>query len=269
MAKLTNGKVHVSLSKYSTVSPFNSINNITKHSLQGPHPIGNVSVQINKTNPLNKGEVVWTVNPADLVIMGELILTGKFNAERTIALTGSQINNPHYIKAVIGTQLKDIIGNELKEGKNRIIDGNVLTGNKSSLEGNLGYYTTQITAIEEGDDYDFFGWNRPRPNKFSFYKAAMFSFLTPNKKYALNANTNGEHRAFVLTGKYEKVFPLDIFPMQLLKSCMYEDLDEMEQLGIYEVAPEDFALTEFICPSKMNHQEIIRKGLDFMQKELA
>ncbi|MFN7045928.1 MAG: NADH:ubiquinone reductase (Na(+)-transporting) subunit A, partial [Flavobacterium sp.] len=148
-------------------------------------------------------------------------------------------------------------------------NGDVLTGEQKSKDGFLGFYHNMFTAIPEGDDYDFFGWNIPRPNKFSVYRANMFSFLTPNKKYDLNTNTNGEHRAFVLTGDYEKVFPLDIYPIQLLKSILVNDIDQMEALGIYEVAPEDFALTEYICVSKQDHQRIVRHGLDVMIKEVG
>ena len=144
-----------------------------------------------------------------------------------------------------------------------------MSGKQVTLEGNLGYYDNQITAIPEGDDYELFGWNKPVFDKVSTTRSFTFSWLTPKKKYNLNTNTNGEHRAFVVTGLYEEVFPLDIYPMQLLKSCMYQDLDEMEALGMYEVAPEDFALTEFVCISKQPHQEIIRKGLDLMLKEIG
>ncbi|HSQ45587.1 MAG TPA: hypothetical protein VLM44_01575, partial [Lutibacter sp.] len=152
---------------------------------------------------------------------------------------------------------------------NRIISGNVLTGKAKNIKENLGYYDNIITVIPEGNDYELFGWSLPVFNKISTSRALTFSWLLPNKKYDLNTNTNGEHRSFVVTGAYEEVFPLDIYPMQILKSCLYKDLDEMEQLGMYEVAPEDFALTEFICVSKQPHQEIIRKGLDLMLKEIG
>jgi len=156
-----------------------------------------------------------------------------------------------------------------KDGNDRIISGNVLTGKQVKPDGYLDYYSNIITVIPEGDDYEFFGWNKPVFNKISTSRALTFSWLSPNKKYNLDTNTNGEHRAFVVTGSYEEVFPLDIYPLQILKSCMYKDLDEMEALGMYEVAPEDFALTEFICVSKQPHQKIIREGLDLMLKEIG
>ena len=152
----------------------------------------------------------------------------------------------------------------------RAISGNVLTGKQiAQNDGVLGFYDNEFVAIPEGDDYEFFGWNKPVFNKISSSRALTFSWLNPKKKYDLDTNTNGEHRAFVVTGSYENVFPLDMFPLQMLKACMVEDLDQMEVLGMFEVAPEDFALTEFICVSKQPHQEIIRKGLDVMYKEIG
>jgi len=269
LTKMTRGKVHVSVNPNDTLSPFINLNGIELHKVSGPHPAGNVSTQINKIDPINKGEVVWTVSPQDLVIIGELLLTGKFNAKRTIALTGSQFNMPKYVTALPGTQIKHLVTNNLNNDNTRIISGNVLSGNKITEEGYLDYYDNQITAIPEGNDYQLFGWLLPVFNKISTSRALIFSWLFPNKNYDLNTNTNGEHRAFVVTGAYEEVFPLDIYPMQLLKACMYKDLDEMEALGAYEVAPEDFALTEFICTSKQPHQQIIREGLDLMIEEIG
>ncbi|PCH51957.1 MAG: NADH:ubiquinone reductase (Na(+)-transporting) subunit A [Flavobacteriaceae bacterium] len=268
LSKLTSGEVHVSVGKNAN-SPLAGLNNIMLHKVSGPHPSGNVGTQIAKIDPINKGEVVWTLAPQDLVIIGELLLTGKFNAERIIALAGSFVTAPKYYKTKIGSTISSIVKGKLNEGNSRIISGNVLTGTARDLKGNLGYYNNMVTVIPEGDDYEFFGWTKPIFNKISTSRALTFSWLFPNKKFDLNTNTNGEHRAFVVTGKYEEVFPLDIYPMQILKSCMYQDLDEMEQLGMYEVAPEDFALTEFVCVSKQPHQEIIRKGLDLMLKEIG
>ncbi|WP_456377103.1 Na(+)-translocating NADH-quinone reductase subunit A [Lutibacter sp.] len=268
LSKLTSGEVHVSVGKNAN-SPLVGLNNITLHKVSGPHPSGNVGTQIAKIDPVNKGEVVWTITPQDLVIIGELLLTGKFNAERIIALAGSFVTAPKYYKTKIGADISSIVEGKLNEGNSRIISGNVLTGTTQSLKGSLGYYNNVVTVIPEGDDYEFFGWTMPVFNKISTSRALTFSWLFPNKKFDLNTNTNGEHRAFVTTGNYEEVFPLDIYPIQLLKSCMYKDLDEMEQLGMYEVAPEDFALTEFVCVSKQPHQEIIRKGLDLMLKEIG
>ena len=270
LSKLTEGAVHVSVGKNGN-SPLANLNNVTVHKVSGPHPSGNVGTQINKIDPINKGEVVWTVNAQDLVIIGELLLTGKFNAERVIALAGASVKKPRYFRTKIGSEVSTMIYDNGvdKDGNDRIISGNVLTGKQVKPDGYLDYYSNIITVIPEGDDYEFFGWNKPVFNKISTSRALTFSWLSPNKKYNLDTNTNGEHRAFVVTGSYEEVFPLDIYPLQILKSCMYKDLDEMEALGMYEVAPEDFALTEFICVSKQPHQKIIREGLDLMLKEIG
>lgn len=270
LSKLTEGEVHVSVGKKGK-SPLAGLNNITTHTVSGPHPAGNVSVQIAKIDPINKGEAVWVINPQDLVIIGEVLLAGKFNAERTIALAGSSVKSPKYFKTKIGAEVSSVVYNSgvNDEGNIRVISGDVLTGENVKPDGYLGYYHNTISVIPEGDDYELFGWNKPIFNKISPSRALTFSWLFPNKKYDLNTNTNGEHRAFVVTGSYESVFPFDIYPLQLLKACAVNDLDAMEQLGMYEVAPEDFALTEFICVSKQPHQQIIREGLDLMLKEIG
>jgi Na+-transporting NADH:ubiquinone oxidoreductase subunit A len=261
VSKLTEGLVHVSVGA-NTTSPLANLKGIELHKVSGPHPSGNVGTQIAKLDPINKGEVVWVITPQDLVVIGELLLTGKLNVSRTIALTGSQFSKPAYVTAISGAAIADVTANNLNDDNTRIISGNVLSGKEVKAEEFLGYYDNQITAIPEGDDYEFFGWNKPIFNKISTSRALTFSWLTPKKKYDLNTNTNGEHRAFVVTGSYEEVFPLDIYPMQLLKAFM-------EALGGYEVAPEDFALTEFVCVSKQPHQKIIREGLDLMREELG
>lgn len=269
LGKLTPGKVHVSVGKSSN-SPLAGLSGIELHKVSGPHPAGLVGTQINQIDPINKGETVWTVSPQDLVIIGEAILTGKFNAQRIVALGGSSVKKPKYYTTRIGAEISTFLyGSGVNEEKIRVINGDVLTGSISRPDGHVGFYNNTVTVIPEGDDYELFGWNKPIFNKISATRALTFSWMQPNKKYKLDTNTNGEHRAFVVTGMYEKVFPLDIYPMQLLKACMVQDLDEMEQLGLYEVAPEDFSLTEFVCISKQPHQQIIREGLDLLQKEIG
>lgn len=269
LGKLTPGKVHVTVGS-SGNSPLATLNGIELHKVSGPHPAGLVGTHISKLDPINKGETVWTVSPQDLVIIGEYLLTGKFNAERVVALAGSSVKAPKYYSTKIGAEISTFLyASGVNEENFRVINGDVLTGTKSKPDGYLGFYNNTVTVIPEGDDYELFGWNKPVFNKISATRALTFSWMQPNKKYELDTNTNGEHRAFVVTGQYEEVFPMDIFPMQLLKACMVKDLDEMEQLGLYEVAPEDFSLTEFICISKQPHQKIIREGLDLLQKEIG
>jgi Na+-transporting NADH:ubiquinone oxidoreductase subunit A len=269
LKKLTPGSVHVTVASKKN-SVFSSLENIELHEINQLHPAGLVGTQIAHIDPINKGEVVWVVAAQDLVIIGELLLTGQFNASRAIAVTGSRVKAPQYIRTKIGAELRPILeAIGLAEGENRLIAGDVLTGMKVELDEHLRFYANQLTVIAEGNDYEFFGWNKPVFNKVSPTRALTFSWLNKKKAYDLDTNTNGEHRAFVVTGSYEEVFPLDIYPMQLLKACMVKDLDEMEQLGLYEVAPEDFSLTEFICISKQAHQAIIREGLDVLKQELG
>jgi Na+-transporting NADH:ubiquinone oxidoreductase subunit A len=269
LQKLTSGNIHVSVGKNSN-SVFSSLKNIELHSVSGPHPAGNVGTQINKIDPINKGETVWTITPQDLVIIGNLFLTGTFNAERTIALSGCSVKNPKYYTTKIGAEVATFIYDSgLVDENVRVISGNVLTGKTITPKGHLDFYSNTVSVIPEGNDYEFFGWAKPVFNKLSITRALTFSWLFPKKEMCLTTTTNGEHRAFVMTGLYEQVFPLDIYPLQLLKSCLYKDLDEMEALGMYEVAPEDFALTEVVCISKQPHQKIIREGLDLMYKEIG
>jgi len=269
LGKLTPGAVHVSVGKKSN-SPLTGLSGITLHRVSGPHPAGLVGTQINKIDPINKGELVWTIQPQDLVILGEALIKGVFNPERTIALVGSCVKTPQYYVTRIGAEIATFLyASGVNLDNFRVINGNVLTGSRTKPDGHLGFYNTTVSVIPEGDDYELFGWTRPVFNKISTTRALTFSWLQPNKKYDLNTNTNGEHRAFVVTGQYEKVFPFDIYPMQLLKACMVQDIDEMEQLGLYEVIPEDFSLTEFICISKQPHQKIIREGLDLLHKEIG
>lgn len=268
LSKMTSGHVHLGVGGKN--SPLANMNDCVVHSVTGQHPAGNVGTQIAEIDPINKGETVWTVAAHDLVIIGELLLTGKFNAERIIALAGSSVKAPKYYTTKIGAEVSTFVYDSgLNEENIRVISGDVLTGTQISPKQHLGYYDNTVTVIPEGDDYEFFGWNKPVFNKISTSRALTFSWLFPKKKFELDTNTNGEHRAFVVTGGYEEVFPLDIYPLQTLKACMVQDLDAMEALGMYEVAPEDFALTEFVCVSKQPHQQIIRNGLDLMYKEIG
>jgi len=268
LSRLTEGKVHLSVDGSSS-SFLNDLNNATIHRINGNHPAGNVGVQISKIDPINSGDRVWVVNPQDVAAIGNLFLTGKIDPERIIALAGSQVSDPQYYKVTQGTKIIDIVKGKLKDRKSRIISGNPLTGTSVSINDSIGFYDDVVTVLPEGDHYSFFGW---MPffgnNKFSMSRT-FFSFLTPNKEFDLDTNLNGEERAFVITGEMEKVMPIDVYPMQLLKATMVEDIEKMENLGIYEVAPEDFALVDFVSTSKIEAQDIIRQGLDLMIKEVG
>ncbi len=265
--KLTEGKVHLNINgSIKADDAFANAKNVQINKVFGPHPAGNVGIQIHHIDPINKGEVVWVVNPQDVITIGKLFKEGKFDASRTIALCGSKVKSPKYFKSMLGSSIKNLIEGQLEEGKNRIISGNVLTGTSIANDGYLGFYDHQITVIREGGEGEFFGWLSPGFNKFSLSKT-FFSWLMPGKEYDLNTNMNGEERAFVMSGEYEKVIPMDIYPVHLIKAIMIEDIELMENLGIYEVAPEDFALAEYACTSKINAQDIVRNGLDLVKKE--
>lgn len=269
LIKLTKGKVHLNIDADTTHSKvFTNSKGVQINHFSGPHPAGNVGVQINKLDPINKGEVVWYCYPQDVLAIGRLFLSGKFDASRIIALTGSEVLKPKYYKTYLGAAIEAFIKGNVAEGKKRYISGNVLTGKRVDLDSYVSFYNDQLTVIPEGDYYEFLGWALPGFDKFSVSRTFP-SFLFKNRKYRLDSNMHGGPRAFVMTGQFEKVFPFDIYPMQLIKAIMVEDIDLMEQLGIYEVDEEDFALCEVIDTSKTNIQEIVRKGLDLMRKEMS
>ena len=248
-------------------SVFTKLKNVEINYFSGPHPAGNVGVQINHLNPINKGEIVWTVNVQDVAIIGRLFTEGRFDAQKVIALAGSEVSRPMYYHCTLGASIAEITNGKLKGNvEERIISGNVLTGTRVEKDGFLGYYDNLVTVIPEGNHYEFLGWAAPGFNKFS--ASRLFpSFLCPKKHYTLDTNYHGERRAFVVTGQYEKVLPMDIYPVYLLKAILAQDIDQMEQLGIYEVAPEDFALCEFVCTSKIPVQKIVSEGIELMMRE--
>ena len=276
--KLTKGGVFVGVNaKSAATSPFNHLKNIKLYGFTGAHPAGNVGVQINNIAPINKGEVVWTIDPMFMVALGKLFTKGIYDVTRTIAVAGNRVEKPCYVTCVPGTQIKDldflVSKKEVEicdqECGCRYISGNVLTGNNVGAEGSLDFYSNMVSVISEGNYYEMFGWVKPiRSKKFSFSKS-YFSWLTPKKQYKVDTNTNGGQRAFVVSDVYGKVLPMDIYPVYLLKAILAEDIDKMEQLGIYEVIEEDLALCEYVCPSKIDIQEIVAKGIATMIKEMA
>ncbi|MFM1930897.1 MAG: hypothetical protein RL226_200 [Bacteroidota bacterium] len=253
-------------------SALKSVQGATLHEVSGPHPAGNVGVQIHHIDPINKGEVVWYVDYQNVANIGRFLKTGKTDIYRVVALTGSEIEAPKYYKLTVGSQLSNVLQGQLKGDNVRVISGNVLTGETSSKDGFLGYYEQQITCIPEGNEPQFLlttGWLGLGFDKFSVSRTFPTWLMPQSKKFKLNTNNNGEERAFVVTGQYEEVFPFDIYPVQLLKAIMTNDLDGMEKLGIYEIGPEDFALCEYVCTSKINVQQIVRQGLDVARVEFS
>lgn len=267
LAKLAD--VHLTVNNAAKADEaFLQAKNVKLHSVEGPHPAGNVGVHIHHFAPISKGEVVWTIKPQDVLAIGKLFETGKYDASRVVAIAGAQVKTPKYLRTIQGVSMKTLLEGNLVEGNNRIISGNVLTGDKVSLDGYLGFYDSLVSVIPEGGEPQMFGWILPNSSKFSISRA-LVSWMSPNKQYNLDANLNGEERAFVVTEEYDKVFPFDIYPVQLVKAIMVDDIELMENLGIYEVAPEDFALCETVCTSKIPTQTIVRDGLAMLREEMS
>jgi Na+-transporting NADH:ubiquinone oxidoreductase subunit A len=270
LTKLTEGKVHLTLNgKVPADVAFQNANNVQINKIFGKHPAGNVGTQIHHIDPIDKGEFVFTIKPQDVLTIGKFFAEGKFDPTRIVALTGSEAKNRKYYRSIIGASIASFTEGNLESDNVRVISGNALTGEKVGNDGFLGFYDSQITVLPEGDQYKFFltkGWLGPGFDKFSSHRLFP-TWLVKNKKFRLDTNLNGEERGFVVTGEMEKVLPFDILPMQLIKAIMTNDIDGMEQLGIYEVAPEDFALCEYVCTSKIEIQEKIRQGLDVIQEE--
>jgi Na+-transporting NADH:ubiquinone oxidoreductase subunit A len=243
--------------------------NVEINVFKGKHPAGNVGVQINHINPINKGEIVWTVGAEETIFIGRLFNKGIVDLTRTIAVAGSQVENPAYSKVVLGAQISSIVEGRIKGGcVNRIINGNVLTGPATTEEGYLGAFANMVTVIPDGSDkHEILGWAMPRFKEFSVSRA-YFSFLFPNKEYVLDARLKGEERHMINSNEYDKVFPMDIYPEYLIKAIIAGDIEKMEAAGIYEVAPEDFALCEFVDSSKLELQRIVREGLMKLRSEM-
>lgn len=268
LAKVTSGKVHLGLSTAQKSSALANINNADVNFFDGPHPAGNVGVQISHISPINKGDVVWTINIQDVLTIGRAASKQKFDTSRVFSIGGPQVKNPMHFSSYAGANIASILNGNLNTEHIRVISGNPLTGLSIGNDGHINWNDSQITVIEEGDYHDFFGWLLPGKQTPSLSKTFFWNlFGTSKKEFDVNTNTHGEHRAFVVTGDYEKVLPMDIFPMQLAKAILANDLDSMEGLGIYEVIEEDFALCEYVCTSKSNLQKILRQGLDAMREQ--
>ncbi len=268
LKKLTTGEVHLSLNAaYPPSDVFTGAKGLSLHYFKGPHPAGLPGIQIHHIDPVNKGDTVWYVNPQEVIIIGRLFETGKYDATRIIALTGSELKKPRYYKVIGGTSIETLMAGNINGGNLRYISGNALTGAKINKIGYLGYYDNQLTILPEGDHYEMFGWMTPGIKKFSI-SHSFPTWISQGKRYRIDTNLKGGVRPFVLTGEYEKVLPMKLYPMQLLKAILVDDIEKMEALGIYEIGEEDFALCEFVCSSKIEVQSIIRQGIELMIKEL-
>ena len=263
LARLTDGKLHLSARK-GDEGFMSSIKGVEYHTFSGKHPVGNVGVQIHHIDRIAKGDIVWTVNIQDVAIIGRFVMTGKLDMTKIIAVAGSEAQKACYKRIISGASIESIVG---KVASNvRIISGDVLTGSKSTADGYIAMNANMLSLIPEGDVYELLGWAMPRFHRFSVSRA-YFSWLCPKKEYKLDTNLNGGERPFVVTGLYENYLPMDVYVSYLLKAILVKDLDKMENLGIYEVLPEDLALCEFVDPSKIDMQQIVRDGINLMIKE--
>ena len=269
LAKLAP-KVHLSVNA-KVASFLTEVSNVELHSFKGPHPAGNVGVQIHHIDPVNAGETVWVVGPVDVARIGAFFSTGVFDASQMIAVVGPVVKSPSYFKSHLGAAVAPLLEQAGidTDRQIRVINGDSLSGAAIHAEGNLGFYNNTLTVLSEGNHYRMFGWLPFVGSKIFSMSRTSLSWLMPKRKYALDTNMNGEERALVVTGEMEQVLPMDIFPMQLLKECMVQNIEKMEGLGIYEVAPEDFALVDYASTSKIEAQAIIREALDLMIKEVG
>lgn len=267
LSEFTAGKIYLSVRAGSGITS----NAAEVYEFQGPHPAGNTGTQIAAIAPVNKGETVWTLDAATAARIGRFLSTGKLDYSTTVALTGEDMKNPHMVRTMVGASLGTLLDGELDHtgGKIRVISGNVLTGVRVDWkQGFLRYPYRQVTAIDEGDQTDeFMGWASVDPGKYSVKRSFPAFLRGLSKPFHFDARIKGGHRAMIMSGEYDKVFPMDIYPEYLIKAIMAKDIERMEQLGIYEVAPEDFALPEFVDTSKIELQKIVRDGLDYLRKE--
>ena len=264
--------VHLGISPEQINTPLLPISEADVSVFSGPNPSGNVGVQINHVDPINKGEFVWTVDPGVVIMIGQLIESGRVELTRRIAVAGSRVNHPQYVETKIGTPLSVILKgiSDISDSHIRIINGNPLVGRKSAPTDYLDAFSREICVIPEGDDiHEVFGWIAPRLNDFSTSRSYFSWLFGKSRQYDLDCRIKGGERHMIMSGEYERVFPMDIYPSYLIKAIITGDIDKQEELGIYEVAPEDFAVAEFIDSSKLELQRIVREGLDLLRKENA
>ena len=263
-------KTYLSISVNQKAVALTQAKNVTLTVFDCPHPAGNVGVQINNIAPINKGETVWTIDPQAVIFIGRLFNTGHVDLTRLVAVTGSEVKKPSYCKLKVGALLTNVFAGNVSTDKNlRYISGNVLIGKQITANGFLGAFHSQVTVIPEGDDvHEMLGWIMPRFDQFST-SHSYFSWLMGKKEYTLDARVKGGERHMIMSNEYDRVLPMDIMPEYLIKAIIAGDIDRMEALGIYEVAPEDFALCEFVCSSKMELQRIVREGLDMLRREMC
>lgn len=265
--------VYVGIHAGAKAIEFRELKDCTLYEVEGKHPAGNVGVQINHVLPIAKGETVWTINVQDLAIIGRLFTKGIVDMQKLVAFTGPLAANPQYYRVLPGMPVSAVFGCNVLSGEPcRYVAGNVLSGHQVNIDEMISPYDNQFTVLDEGSEtHEFMGWLIPRFGDFNASNtdpAKPLQRLFGQKEYNWDARIKGGRRAIIVSGEYDKVFPMDIYPEYLIKAMIAGNLDKMEQLGAYEVAPEDFALCEYVCTSKMPLQAIVRAALDNLKNEV-
>ncbi|MFT5126493.1 MAG: Na+-transporting NADH:ubiquinone oxidoreductase subunit A [Rhodothermales bacterium] len=268
-SRLTDGRVHLSIDglRSGISSALRDAKNCDIHRFSGKHPIGAVGVQIHHIAPINgKTDTVWTISVQGLIQIGRFLIEGRVSAQKIVAVTGTSSTDRRHFRTINGANVESLVAGNVEDGAVRFISGDVLTGTTIASDGFVGFYDDQLTLIPESPGDEFVGWMKPGWDKASIYRTFLSPFL-PKRKFEMSTSMQGGHRAFVLTGYYERVLPMDIYPLQLFKMCLAQDVEEMENFGIYELTEEEVALCEYICPSKSNLSQLVRDSLELMHKE--
>jgi Na+-transporting NADH:ubiquinone oxidoreductase subunit A len=271
LARLTDGSVWLGLDGRGQSAPsavFAQAKGVKKCSFKGKHPAGNVGVQIHHIRPIGSGEKVWTLNVQDVITIGALFTEARFNASRVVAVSGDECKENGYVTTCIGANIGDLMSGNLKGENVRVISGDILSGTTTNAAGFLSPFDDQLTAVEEGNDFEVFGWLAPSYARPAVSRTYLSNLVAPGKSFHVNTNTHGERRAFVVTGQYEAVLPMDILPQHLFKAILAGDIEQMEGLGILELSEEDVALCEFACTSKQPLQQMLQDGLEMMQEQV-
>lgn len=269
LRKLTSGKVYLGLDARGDKAPssvFTEAAGVEKYWFQGKHPVGNVGVQIHHVAPISSKDKVWTLGVQEVITLGALFSERRYNAERVIAVAGAELEKPAYVRTYVGASLSELLKGNLKHDHVRIISGDILSGDQKAADSYVNFYDDQVTVVKEGDYYETFGWITPSEMRPTVSKT-FFNFLAPGRRFEADTNTHGEKRAFVVTGQYEELLPMDIYPQHLLKAIIVGDFEKIEGLGIYELVEEDIALCEFACTSKQPLQAILREGLELVHEQ--
>ena len=260
LSKLTDGRVFV------TSRNVIELQNAEVQTISGPHPAGNVGIQIHHSKPIKPHDIIWTVDAQHVITLGKLFLTGSYQPNVVVSVGGSGATNPQTVFAKVGANIGSLITNQDMDEPARLVSGDILTGHTVEKDNFLGFYDSSVSIILDSVDRPLMGMLAlgSYESKYSLTN----SFLTFGEKlFNFNTAQNGELRAMVPINAWEKVLPMDVYPNALYRAILAQDIEEMEQLGMWECDDEDFALCTFACPSKIDVGEVIRQGLNLLEVE--